>query len=441
MSNYFRVVYYLACLLRHTYWSREQLSNHQNKKVREIVKYAYNHVPFYHQKFLQSRVKPQDIKTVKDLDKLPIIRRGELQKNSEKLLSKEFDADKLKVTSTSGSTGRPVFTYLSKREDEFRKAKLLRPHLVCGQKPRDKWALIGPPQHRGKVGGLQRFLGIYTPIFVSVFDSAATQILALEKLKPDVLDGYSSSLVLLAREVKKKRLDTIRPRFMMGGAELMDGSSRKLLEYVFDAPFYDQYGSEELQMIAWQCPERSGHHIDADSLVMRFVDQNGQEVAPGEEGEIVCTSLFNYAMPFINYAVGDVGVPSEETNCHCGRMFPLMKVIQGRKDSIVFLPDGRALSPLAIGDAMMFSKHFGHIYQYRVIQKRIDFLRILINKKDCDVEDRVMEAEVVAHLRKMFDIDKSEVTFEVEFVDDIPLDKSGKLMKVVSELKGYNLSI
>jgi phenylacetate-CoA ligase len=435
LYNYFRIAYDIASLLRHTHWSREQLLDYQNRKVQEIVRFAFENVPFYHEKFLKLGIRPDDVRSVQDLNKLPIIRREELQENSGKLISSEFDQSKLKVVSTSGSSGKPLFTYLTKREDEFRKAKLLRPHIVCGQKPWDRWVLIEPTQHIKRLGGLQRVLSFYAPVFVSIFDDVAKQASAVEELDPDVLDGYSNSLFLLAEEAEKRGVKSIKPKFVMGGAELIDGASRRFVEKVFDAPFLDQYASEELQMIAWQCPERAEYHIDADSIVMQFVDENGEEVAPGERGELVCTSLFNYAMPFVRYALGDVGVPSEQACCACGRSFPLMKVIEGRKDSMIVLPSGRKVPALVFGWIMEFYKYYRNIYQYRIVQKRVDLLRVFIRKRDESFEGREMELELVRHMNKMLDLGESEVTFEVEFVDEIPLDKSGKLRKVVSELE------
>jgi len=433
MYAYLRVAYYLGCLLKHTRWSRERLSKFQNQKVREIVNYAYRHVPFYHRKFRQLGLRPEDIKGVEDLKKLPIIRRKELQKNAGELISDEFNIDKLKKVSTSGSTGKPLFTYLTKSEDAFRKAKLLRANIVCGQKPRDKWVVITAPQHEAEPLKLQRLLGIYAPIPVSVFESASEQLSKIERIRPDVLDGYSSSLLLLAKEAEKSGVDTIRPKVVIGGAELIDRSSKKYLEKVFQAPFYDEYACVELERLAWQCEERNQYHIDADSIVMEFVDEDGEEVAPGETGEIVCTSLFNYAMPFIRYAIGDLGKASEEENCPCGRTFPLMKVIEGRKDSLIFLPDGRVLSPLAIGWIMEFYKYYQYIDQYRVVQRKIDFFKFIIKKKN-SIDEEVMKAELIAHLRRMLKLGASDVEFEVEFVDNIPLDRSGKLRKVISEI-------
>ncbi|MEM2780204.1 MAG: phenylacetate--CoA ligase family protein [Candidatus Bathyarchaeia archaeon] len=422
-------------MMRHVYWSRDQLLDYQYRRLKEIVKYAYDNVPFYHEKFRRIDLRPEDIRSIKDLNKLPIIRRSELQENVDKIISKEFDARELKRVSTSGSSGRPLFTYITDREDAIRKAKLLRANTICGQKPRDRWAVITASQHQPSVYRIQKLLGMYVPIPVSVFDDAATQISKLERIKPDVLDGYSSSLLLLAKEVENRGIKNIKPRIIIGGAELIDASSRRFIQKIFDAPFYDEYACVELERLAWQCEERSEYHIDADSVIMQFVDENGEEVAPGEMGEIVCTSLFNYAMPFIRYAVGDIGKASDNMECACGRTFPLMKIIEGRKDSIVHLPDGRTLSPLALGWAMEFYRFYPFIDQYRFIQERIDLFKILIKvRENSGLNQKVMEVELIRHLKKILNLSESEVIFDVEFVEDIPLDRTGKFMKVISQL-------
>jgi len=421
--------------MRHVYWSRDRLVDYQNRKVREIVKYSYDHVPFYHNKFKHLGLKPDEIRNVKDLKKLPIVRREELQKNADKTTSNEFERSSLIVESTSGSTGKPLVTYLTNKEDEFRKAKLLRANISCGQRPRDSWVVITAPQERSNMSRIQKLLNIYAPIPVSIFDDVASQVSIVERIKPDVLEGYSTSLLLAAKEVEESGVQITRPRIIIGGAELIDDHDRRFIENAFDAPFYDQYSAVELEALAWQCEERNGYHIDADSIVMEFVDEDGEEVAPGETGEIVCTSLFNYAMPFIRHAIGDVGVPTEvNSDCPCGRSFSLMKVIEGRKDSLIFLPDGRVLSPLVLGWTMELFNFYHYIEQYRVIQKRIDSFKFLIKTKSGVIDEKAVETELVAHVRKMLNVGDYEMRFDVEFVDDIPLDKSGKLRKVVSDL-------
>lgn len=439
MTNYIRIAYYISSLLRHIHWNRQELEHFRNKRVREIVSYAYGHVPFYHRKFDELGIKPDDVRTIADLIKIPVTRRDELQKHSDELISNDFETAKLKVVSTSGSTGRPFFTRITGAEDDFRKVKFLRANMMCGQKPRDRWVVVTAPQHAPHVSALQRVLGIYSPIAVSVFDGAPSQLSRIEKLMPDVLDGYSSSILLLAQQIDKKGAKTIAPRMVIGGAEMIDASSRKYVERVLGVPFYDEYACVELERLAWQCEKKGDYHIDADSVIMQFVDESEDEVAFGETGEIVCTSLFNHAMPFIRYAVGDIGRQSEEKICECGKAFPLMKVMEGRKEEMVLLPDGRVLSPLAIGDCICTYPHFDQIIQYRFIQKKVDMFRILIVKK-AGIEDKIMENDLLSHVRQTLKIGVEDAEIDLEFVDEIPPDVTGKIRKVISQIKHNQLT-
>jgi len=297
------------------------LVEHQNRCLRGVVRHAYDTVPFYRRKFDAVGLNPDDVKTVEDLSKLPIISKCDIRQNADDFISTDYSKESLRVLSTSGSTGQPLRIYISKTEDGYRKAKHLRANFSVGHKFFNRWLTVTSPSHFSEVGGIQKRLRFYSPKFVSVFWDVDEQLSAIKEFNPEVLDGYSSSLSLLAHEVKKKGVAGINPRIVFGGAELIDDVSRSVIEDVFDAPFFDQYATIEFERMAWQCPERVGYHIDADSLIMQAVDGDGNEVAAGQCGEIVCTSLFNYAMPLIRYKVGDFGVFSDK-ECSCGRSLP-----------------------------------------------------------------------------------------------------------------------
>ena len=433
MPNLARILCYLAKAMKRPYWKRDRLRKYQEKKLRSVVKYAYDFVPFHRERFKRAEVTPNEIKTLEDLAKLPIVGKDEVRlENPRKIVSVEFDINKLKIERTSGSTGAPFATHLLGSEDDWRKAIYMRANISCGQKPRDRWVVITSPHHFKDTTNIQRRVNIYAQTCVSLFDSVDEQVRLVNEAKPDVLDGYSGSLLLLAKEVDRRGLKTIRPRMLFGTADLIDVASRRFLEKVFDAPYYDQFGCSEVDRTAWQCPEKVGYHMDVDSVITQFVDEEGNEVSVGESGEIVYTSLFNYAMPFIRYAVGDVGVPSDE-KCPCGRTFPLIKIVEGRKDSLLRLPDGRLLSPMTFRIAI--SKFFEKIIQYRVVQKKLNLFQIYIKKKDHSVDEKVMETELLEHINKMLNVDPNEIAIEIKFVEDIPLKSTGKLMAVLSELK------
>jgi len=434
MTNYLRVAYHLHTLIRRSFWDKARLSIFQNDRLRKMVNHAYNYVPFYHRKFRELGIYPSDIKSTEDLKKLPIIRKDEIRQNQREIISNGFALDQLKRLSTSGSTGKPLFLHISSAESEFRKAKHLRANMSCGQRPFDRWVTITAPTHFAESMRLQKILNLFSPCPISVFDDTNEQIRKLEEMRPDVLDGYSSSLFLLAKEIEKKDIRTITPRFLIGGAEFIDEYSRNFIEETLNSPFYDQYSSVEFERIAWQCPVKKGYHMDVDAVSIEFVDDDGEEVSFGERGEIICTSLFSYAMPFIRYAVGDIGVKSEEY-CECGRNLPLMKVVEGRKDSLLHLPDGRTLTPRAFTIAFNMFKLYSYIDQFRVIQRKKALFHVLVKIKDNKRNyENVLVKELPAHLRRTINLPANSVKFEIDCVDEIPLDKSGKLLTVISEL-------
>ncbi|UCD96260.1 MAG: phenylacetate--CoA ligase family protein [Candidatus Bathyarchaeota archaeon] len=431
MTNYFRALWYLTHLLRHVRWSRQRLLEYQNQRLRRVLRYAYDYVPFYRRKFKESGVHPNDVKTRLDLNQLPIIRKNEIRANAGDMISRAVDRTRLLSLSTSGSTGEPLFLYVTQAESEYRKAKHLRANINCGQRPRDRWVTITAPHHFAESSKLQRQLGIFVPTPISVFTDPASQVSEAEALDPDVLDGYSSSLFLLAKTFREQRKATIHPRFIVGGAELGDDYSRHFVEKTLEAPFYDQYSSVEFERMAWQCPCRAEYHIDADAIIIEFLD-GCEDVSSGEKGEIVCTSLFNYAMPLIRYAIGDIGVPSSGS-CQCGRSLPLMHVVEGRKDSLLVLPNGRTLTPRAFTIGMHMFQYYRQVDQFRVIQRRLDVFELQIKMKPTGVTEAVLEAALVSHLKRVLALDEGLVEFQVNFLPEIPVHRSGKLMAVISE--------
>jgi phenylacetate-CoA ligase len=419
---------------RRAFWKRDKLSSFQNRRIAQIVKYAYENSGFYRKKFMEARIHPDQIKTAADLNRVPVVSKQELKDNIDDVIPRRYNRSRLLVQRTSGSTGQPLHVYLTGAENEYRKAKHLRAQMVLGQKPWDKWAVVTSPLHFAETSKLQRQLRLFGTFPISVFDDIETQVSKLESYRPNVIDGYSNSILLLAKELKKRALCSVAPKFLVSGAELIDLPSREFVENVFGAPFYDQYACVEVERMAWQCRQKDDYHIDVDSIALQFLDKNGDEVAAGEEGEIICTSLFNYSMPIIRYALEDIGVPSEKAECECGRSFPMMKVMEGRKTSLLVFPSGRVFAPFAFMLAVWTFKRYDSIDMFRIIQRRKDLIVFRLKIKDSAVDRGLTEMELVTHVRNALGITEDEIKFEVEFVEDIPLDKSGKFRIVISEL-------
>ena len=423
--------------MRRLHWDRDRLKRYQEKRLRAIIRHAYESVPFYRELFKRNGIAPDDIRGIKDLEKIPVVRKEDFKRESlRRLVSAKFDVNKLKMLRTSGSTGEPFKFYISGREDDWRKAIYLRANISCGQRPRDRWVVITAPHHFFDTTRIQRKTGFFAQTCISVFMDVGEQVKLVSEANPQVLDGYSGSLFLLAKEVDRLGLKDIRPRMVFGTADSIGLNARRYIEGVFQAPFYDQFGCAEVDRTAWQCPERIGYHMDVDSVITQFVDEDGKEVSSGERGEIVYTSLFNYAQPFIRYSVGDVGVPLDE-ECSCNRKLPLMKVVEGRRDSFLILPDGRLLSPMNFWAVMHYFEGADEIDRFQVVQKKTTLIRIYVKTKNSSTSGDQLRKKLVKHVRKCLDVkESSTLDLEVIFVDDIRKDKTGKLRSVISELSG-----
>ena len=412
--------------VRKNQWLKtSELEELQSKKLRAMVKHAYENTEFYHRKFKDAGIRPEDIKTVEDLEKVPFTTKEELREHSTgSILAKGVDLSQCLVTETSGSTGIPTKIVYDKHADDFSKAVNLRSYIENGLRIRSKWAVFKDPHHFQKQKWFQR-LRIFSPLQLSVFDTTDKQISVLREFKPDVLDGYTSSIRLLAKAVEGLENKDIKPKVVFGTSELLDNETRRYINSVFDVEMVDLFGCVELNRTAWECSEHVGYHMDIDAVVMEFI-KDGEKVSVGEHGEIVYTGLYNYAMPLIRYKIEDIGVPSDET-CPCGRGLPLMKVVEGRTDSFMQVSDGRIFSPIMWTVVM---RRIPGVGQFKAIQEKKDLMRILVVKDD---EFSQMTIDQIEHDIK--EVMGDDVNVETEIVDEIPKDKSGKVRAVVSKVR------
>ncbi|MCJ7608076.1 phenylacetate--CoA ligase family protein, partial [Candidatus Bathyarchaeota archaeon] len=160
---------------------------------------------------------------------------------------------------------------------------------------------------------------------------------------------------------------------------------------------------------------------------------DGNSVSSGERGEIVYTSLFNYAMPLIRYCVGDLAI-SLDDECTCGRSFPMLKSIEGRKDSLLRLPDGRIMSPRAFTVSLLEFGLYDQIKQFRIVQKELGLFKIYIQPEGENIGSKILSDKLKTHLQEDLNLKDSEVQIDVEFMDEMPVDKTGKHRAVLSEI-------
>ncbi len=415
----------------HGYRSATRLRLHQARKLRQIVRHAYHHVPFYRRLYDEVGLHPDDISGPEVLRHLPIVRREDIQSApAEDLLARGVDRETCVVRRSGGSTGRPL-TIVTRREDlAYETLGWLRTWFRLGLKPTDLQVTIKDLEYLTNGNDVRWFqrLGLLRVKYLSQYEPLSRLVQTLVRLRPDVLRAAPSNLKALAREIEFMSADPgIGPRLVFTTSETLTPSTRAQLQGIFRAPVFDLYGATEAGCIAWQCPKCSSYHVNSDYVVLEVID-HGEPVGPGQTGEVVVTNLFSCAMPFIRYSLGDVCELQENNSCEGTRGSPTIRRLLGRTLDQITLANGRIVPP----DAFTLDSIDG-IVEYQVIHERIDpdtdLLRFRL------VRSKALRMEVLEAERREYEAWLGQhCRISIEFVESIPLDPAEKFRRVVSKV-------
>jgi phenylacetate-CoA ligase len=432
LVNSFLSSFYIKQLRRDQWHDQEYLKIKQFKRLKAILKYAYDYVPFYHSLFRSAGVKPEDIKSHEDLVKIPPVSKQDIRENYQDFIARGLDASKLPSSFTSGSTGIPlrlVYDHLGRVRIG---ASERYPYVECGVKTSDNFITIWGRGSQTITFGRKyvKLLGSFSETIVPIFPPEKLT-LVLRKLKPDVINTFPSIISML----RDYDVSGINPRLIFTQGEVVTPHCRYVAKELFNSELFETYGSVEFGQLAFECEEHAGLHLITDIAYVEFISDDGEHVSSGETGEIIVTGLCNTAMPLIRYRIGDMGVSSAE-DCSCGRKWPMVKSIEGRLNDFLVLPSGKRLSWLYILRHILYDKQFQrnifYISQYQVVQEEKDKLVLKIAKKE-KLDTRVLEG-IKGNIEKYFSEIGEKVTVTVETVKEIPLEKTGKRRLFISKL-------
>ncbi|HNT76271.1 MAG TPA: hypothetical protein PKH77_14750 [Anaerolineae bacterium] len=331
--------------LERTQWlSRDELQQVQLGKLQRLVQHAYDNVPFYHEKYQQAGIHPRDIRSLADFQALPFLTREEVRANLPALTARNFERDKLFPNETGGSTGEPLHFFVEGAFWWWNAATWFRARHWHGVQEGDRAAwLWGAHEDMPEWSWRRRWrAALMQERYLNAFAMTESKMQEFAQMlrvwRPKMLKGYASTLTLFARHLQKQGISDIRPHYIETTSEKLTQPQRELLETVFHCPVADHYSSRELGTMAYQCAQ-GGFHICADVRYLEVV-ANGLVAPPGQLGEVVATSLNQFAMPFIRYKNGDVAVYQEQP-CACGRPLPCLQEVVGRTNDYLVSGDGQ----------------------------------------------------------------------------------------------------
>ena len=423
------VSYYLLQLRKDQWKDPRQLKNIQFKKLKAIIKHAYTYVPYYHRKFSSANIKPEAIKNFDDIKRIPLISKRNIQKNYRDFIVQGIDESKLTSRVTSGSTGIPLKLI---SDSSVSPSSSKYQFFECGVKSRDNFVTVwGRGAESIRWGSKYvRLWGDISETFVPLFPEE-TLIEVLRRINPDVLLTFPSVLSTLANY----DLSGINPRLIFTQGEMVTEHCRDIVKKKLNLELFETYGSVEFGGLAFECNEHCGLHMITDVAYLEFVDEEGEQVSPGERGEIIVTGLYNHAMPLIRYRIGDSGIPSDE-KCPCGRSWPLIKSIEGRINDYCVLPSGRKISWLYLLRFILYDEKFKRnvfsISQYQIIQERKN--RIIFKVVKGTTFDPEILERIKNKIETSFAKQGENLEVAVQLVKEIPMERTGKRRLFISKL-------
>lgn len=414
------------------WWSRDRIEALRLQRLGKLLAEVGQSVPYYCQLFAQTGFDPASISSLHDLSRLPFLTKADIRANLEAM--KSTRARGLARFNTGGSSGEPLIFFIGNERVSHDVAAKWRATRWWGVDIGDPEIVVwGSPIELGTQDRVRwlRDKVMRTELLPAFEMSPAKLDNFVERIRlrrPRMLFGYPSALSLIARHALNGRIvmNDLGIKVAFVTSERLYDDQRELIEQVFGCPVANGYGGRDAGFIAHQCPS-GGMHVTAEDIIVEIVDETGRPLPAGQAGEIVVTHLATGEFPFIRYRTGDVAV-MDDRPCACGRGLPLLKEIHGRSTDFVVARDGTVMHGLAL---IYTLRDIVGIESFKIVQESLDLTRVMfVPGPDCD------QAAAIGRIQREFAARLgAEVRIEVQAVESIPVEKSGKFRYVVSNVK------
>ncbi len=415
--------------LEKTQWlKKEQLQELKLEKFKALVKHAYDQVPYYHTAFKQVEFKPEDLRRLDDLRKIPVLTKHIMRDKANAMVARSMSRNQLIEWSTSGTTSLPVKVFRDRLDLSWGVGAELRGYSWAGYKVGDKVALIWgySTQRLSKIPfRLKHFLNRERLLNLKKLSEKSMGEFAEEmvKFEPRFVRGYATGTNVFANFLLRNAEFVIRPEAVFTTAATLFPHYRRSIEQAFGCKVFDYYACNEVSHIAAQCGMCEQLHVSEENVMVEVVE-DFEPVADGEDGNVLVTNLNGYGMPLIRYDIGDLGKILDD-ECACGRELDLIKVV-GRQYEYFLNSDGSFTSLKNI--QTIFDD--APIQDFQIVQEVTDEIVVKILPKP---------GFTLAHadfISKNLKVGPGRV--RVEVVDSISLGSSGKIERIVRSTSDHD---
>ncbi len=463
MAQFFNPIFYLRIAKSYLsevnrIWKFDQEKMHafQDKMLKHMVKYAYDNVSLYHEKYQKAGVHPSDISGIRDIEKLPVVTKNDFRSAYPSgLIPTTMKEHQYYTVSTSGSTGRPVFLY----HDRFAVIRSLEAFVRVliaygGNWNRTKIILVidlepGSIESTLFANSIPPFLQKILPmqnIRYLHFGRSPEDLLAeINEFQPEFLGSDPNMLRKLAFLKMNGQGPDVHPHFLFSSGAMLDIYTKRYIEQAFSARAVDMYGTTEAGPLAFECVEGGYYHVHSDFIYLEAVDKEKQPVLYGTPGKCLLTKLFGKATPIIRYSgLGDLITPVE-VKAACGLYTQTIKDIQGRITDLIILPDGKQLSPFTItGIPAKVMEHFNSykIQQFQIVQHDCNHIEVFVVIDEHLRHVGTPVQKILEELQKRFcERLQQDMTVTITEIDAIQKDRRLDYVQVVVSKVKQNMEV
>lgn len=363
--------------------SRAEIEAIQLERLQETVKRVYEKVEPYRKKMDDKGVKPEDIKSLKDLQKLPFVTKQDMRDNYPFGLFAVPKEELVRIHASSGTTGKPTVVGYTQKDLEMWTECVSRIAAMGGAGKEDVAQIcFGYGMFTGALGlhfGLENMGAAIVP---SSTGNTEKQLMYMKDFETTLLVATPSYALRIAEVAKQMGIDPkkdLKVKTALVGSELLTEAMRAEMHKMWgdDVTVTSNYGMSELMGpgVSGECEELCGMHINEDYFIPEIIDpKTGEVLPPGEKGELVVTCIYKEALPLIRYRTKDITRLIYEP-CKCGRTTVRMENLDGRTDDMLKIR-GVNVFPSQIEEVLLGIEEIGP--HYEIVVSRKDHSDILL---------------------------------------------------------------
>ena len=423
----------LGELLESERWPVERLRQLQLERLQALVRSAYAHTPYWRELMDAQGIRPEEIRTLDDLRRFPLLEKNTLRRRREEMVWRE-EGQRVQLVRTSGSTNEALEFYTSSTREAHINAARMRGHEWVGVRRGEKELYYwGSPVELSKQDRIKRVRDwLINDGLTNGFEVTPERVRGYYQRwlewRPKCIFGYPSTFALTVTMAEGLGLDLkeLRNRglsVIITTSEMLSDVDRQLIAEGFGVPVRDSYGLREAGLIGHECEHGTMHCMD-EQVLLETIDSETLEPTEGE-GELVVTNLVGSAFPVIRYRTGDIVTLSRET-CACGRNLSSIKISGGRAVEFVVTKAGKWV----VGYSFIYiARSVPGIVKFQVVQEKIGEIHIRLAVDDRFPADGSEQVKNKAAQRL-----GGDDAILVEIVDDIAPARSGKYRPVISKV-------